>query len=204
MLPHPAEGGDEVLHGPASFGLAIAAAVESFAPSGGPGIAIVSPPPGKVVRGSAIQVRVRVSDFKLIAPNLNNPPILPPGQGHILYVLDGTNNVVPGRDLTAATTHVWRGVAPGRHTVTVYLVTSQNLPYPGVPPARRIVTVRPASPGVGNAPHTGGGGGGDPTGAVIGAGISVIVGLIWFALAVLFDRDAEAWTRNGRESSGGS
>lgn len=181
-----------MLHGPAGLGLAIAAAVGAFAPSGGPGISIVSPPQGKVIQGSAIEVRVRVSSFKLIPPNLANPPILPPGQGHILYVLDGSKNIVPSRDLTAATSHVWRGIVPGRHTVTVYLVTSQNLPYPGVAPARRVVTVRPVLPGVGNAPHTGGGGGMDMTDGIVAAAISVVLGLIWFALSVVLDRSAES------------
>lgn len=181
-----------MLHGPGGIGLAVAAAVGAFASASGPGIAIVSPRPGMVIHGSAIEVRVRVSGFKLVRPNVNNSPILPPGQGHILYVLDGLKNIVPSRDLTAATTHVWRGVALGRHAVTVYLVTSQNLPYPGVSPARRIVTVRQASPGVGNAPHTGGGGNVDMTDGIVVAAVSVIVGLFWFALAVLSDRGTEA------------
>ena len=172
--------------GPAGIGLAVVAAVGMMAPAVRTGIAIVSPRSGAVVHGSAIEVQVRVSDFTLVTPNLNNPPILPPGQGHILYALDGPKNIVPTRDLTAATTHVWHGVSPGRHTITVYLVTSQNLPYPGVAPARRVVLVRPASTGVGNAPHTGGGGGSDVTEGIFAAAVSVVLGLVWVRPGGLF------------------
>jgi len=162
-------------------------AIGALSPTARPSIVIVSPPSGAVLRGTTLTVRVHVRNFRLVPPNLTNPPVLPAGQGHILYALDSLRNVVPDRDLSAAPVHTWHNVAPGRHLVLAYLVTSQNVPYPGVAPARRQVVLRPFSPGVAHAPQTGGAEMTAPWALLLGF-LCVGLGLIGFVLTVLLDR----------------
>jgi len=135
-----------------------------------PAITITSPANGSTVRGTALTVSVTVANFRLVRPVFSHPPVLKGFAGSLQYILDGTANYVPRRDLSAATTHTWTNVAPGAHTVLVRFATSQHLAWPGGPLA--LVNVRVAavpaptrhhaggaSPGVGAAPTTGGGSG---------------------------------------------
>lgn len=137
----------------------------------GPSITIVRPASGATIQGSTLTVAVTVSNFRLVRPVFSHPPVLKGFAGSLQYILDGTANYSPRRDLSAATTHTWTNVSPGPHTVIVRLATSQHLPWPNGPVARVSVTVaRPAppaphrhaggaSPGVSAAPTTGGGAG---------------------------------------------
>jgi hypothetical protein len=135
-------------------GLAMAAPTVTVAgsiPHGKPGIKISSPDNGAVVHGSSVTVRVAVSNFKLVRPILLSPskwgtiPLLKGNQGHIHYFLDSMATMVLTRDVTTMTSHTWTHVAPGRHTVTAYLATSQHAPFPGAKPAKVAIMVAPAA-----------------------------------------------------------
>src|SRR5947209_11345128 len=127
------------------LGLAVAAPTVTVAgsiPHGKPGIRISSPGNGAVVHGSSVTVRVAVSNFKLVRPILLSPskwgtiPLLKGNQGHIHYFLDSMATMVLTRDVTTMTSHTWTHVAPGRHTITAYLATSQHAPFPGAKAAK--------------------------------------------------------------------
>jgi hypothetical protein len=132
-------------------------AVASPGRKGKPTITITSPTNGAVIHGSTVTVHVAVSHFRLVKPILLPPPkwktipLLKGNQGHIHYVLDSVANMVLGRDVVMITTHTWTNVAPGPHTITAYLATSQHAPFPGAKPATIHVTV--AGSGTGGAAH---------------------------------------------------
>lgn len=128
--------------------------------AGKPNISIVSPRNGAVVHGSRVTVTVRVSNFKLVPPSLKNPPILKRNQGHIHYLVDGK---LAFSGVTAAVSHTLTNLSPGRHTLSVYLATSQHIQYPGTQASAIHITVART---VGLKPvrrrsalHTGGGAG---------------------------------------------
>jgi hypothetical protein len=101
----------------------------------------VSPKEGTTLPGSTLTVTVSVSNFKLVPPVYINPPKLSGNQGHIHYVLDNLANFVARRDARASLSHAWSNVAPGRHTIIVYLATSQHAQFPGTQRATVQVTV---------------------------------------------------------------
>jgi hypothetical protein len=143
------------------LGLGLAAAIAAppatlaaSVPHGTPGIRIVSPRTGTVIHGSSVTVHVAVSNFKLVPPVLLSPakwgtiPLLKGNQGHIHYFLDSMASMVLTRDVTTLTSHTWTRVAPGRHTITAYLATSQHAPFPGAKPASVTIMVQRPTAGV--------------------------------------------------------
>ncbi len=137
--------------------------------AGKPSVTITSPRNGAVIHGSTLSVTVAVQNFKLVAPLLKNPPVLKGDEGHLHYVLDSLANFVVTRDATASLNHTWTHIAPGPHTVTVYLASAQHAVFPGARPAQIAVTLAPPvvthprtrvspkhSPGVRRGPTTGG------------------------------------------------
>lgn len=132
-------------------GLAVSRALASSPHNSHPSITIISPQNGSVIRGSSIAVHVAVSHFKLVKPKLLQPPywktipLLKGNQGHIHYLLDGKLLLLTG--VVTKTSHTWTNVAPGPHTITAYLATSQHAAFPGVPWATSHVTVVSARPG---------------------------------------------------------
>lgn len=120
---------------------------------GHPSITITNLHDGSVVYGSTVTVNVSVSNFKLVKPVYINPPKLQGNQGHIHYVLDGLANFKPTRDASVNLSHTWTGVAPGRHTVVVYLATSQHAQFAGARQASATITVmKAAAPAGGSTP----------------------------------------------------
>jgi hypothetical protein len=122
--------------------------------SGKPAIRITNLHNGQIVRGSALNVKVTVSNFKLVKPVLLPPgkwqtiPLLPGNQGHIHYVLDSVSNLVLTRDVVVQKTHTWTNVSPGKHTVIAYLATSQHAQFLGATPAVVHVIVAPRAASV--------------------------------------------------------
>lgn len=115
--------------------------------------------------GARLLIRVHVAHFKLVAPVFKNPPLLPMNEGHIHYALDSVSNFIATKNASAALSHPWLNVSPGRHKVIAYLATSQHQMVPGTRPA--VVTIdvpRGAGPQgrtvlyIGKLPGTGGGG----------------------------------------------
>lgn len=105
-----------------------------------------------------LRIQVRVSNFKLVAPVFKNPPMLRGNEGHIHYALDSMSEFVASKGATTALSHGWAHISPGRHTVIVYLATSQHQLFPGTQPVHvGVVIPRGASTlYVTNLPPTGG------------------------------------------------
>jgi hypothetical protein len=150
----------------ASVDLAQATVPVTIASSGqraAPTITITNPHNGATVYGSSVTVHVSVSNFKLVPPVYLNPPKLIGIQGHIHYVLDSLANFQATRDATIALSHTWTNVSPGRHTIIVYLATSQHAQFPNTREARVTIRVVASAPinGAGasqvtSMPNTGG------------------------------------------------
>lgn len=134
--------------------LLIAARTASAAPTaaGKSSITITSPSPGATVQGSTLTVTVKVQNFQLVPPVYINPPKLSGNRGHIHYVLDKLANFNARRDAKVALSHTWTNVSPGRHTIIVFLATSQHALFPGTKGVSVTVTVVPRSSGGGTTP----------------------------------------------------
>lgn len=129
--------------------------------------------------GTRLLIRVHVAHFKLVAPVFKNPPLLPYNEGHIHYALDSVSNFIATKNASAALSHPWTNVSPGRHTIIAYLATSQHQMVPGTRPASVTINVPPGhgpngktSLFVGGLPKTGGAGPEAPPG---GAGRRIVV-----------------------------
>ena len=120
--------------------------------AGKPSITITSPSPGATIHGSTLTVTVKVKNFQLVPPVYINPPKLSGNRGHIHYVLDNLANFNARRDAKVALSHTWTNVSPGRHTIIVFLATSQHALFPGTKGVSVTVTVVPRSSGGGTAP----------------------------------------------------
>jgi hypothetical protein len=148
--------------------------------------------------GTRLLVRVHVSNFKLVPPVFTNPPMLPPNEGHIHYALDSVSNFIATADATTSLSHPWTNVPPGRHTLIVYLATSQHQQVPGSKPAMLSIDI-PAGQGskgmtrlyVGALPTTGGAGSpaaSRDSGSMLPA-MGLLAGLALVVLAVLRRRN---------------
>lgn len=113
-----------------------------------PSIAITEHKVEQTDQGTRLFIRVKVFHFKLVAPVYKNPPTLRENEGHIHYALDSMINFVATQSASASLSHPWTHVPPGRHTIIVYLATSQHQLLPGTQPARVTITVPR-----GNGPH---------------------------------------------------
>ncbi|MGH2448945.1 MAG: hypothetical protein ACRDFS_10145 [Chloroflexota bacterium] len=162
--------------------LAMVTTGTSWAATGKPNLAITS----LSTRRAAVTVTVRVHHFTLSPPVLRNPPVLPPDHGHITYVLDHHFN--PAADSSDRLRHTFRNLGPGRHSVTVYLATSQWALYPGTRRISRFVVIRKARH-LHSGPVSGGGDGpvGTPDFLVFGF-LVILMGLGSLALQVSLAR----------------
>lgn len=133
------------------------------APGNLPSISITQHQVEQTGTGTRLLIQVHVAHFKLVAPVFKNPPLLPDTEGHIHYALDSVSNFIATKNASAALSHPWTNVSPGRHTIIVYLATSQHQMVPGTKPASVSIDV-PRGPGpngktslfVGSLPKTGG------------------------------------------------
>jgi hypothetical protein len=129
-----------------------------------PSVSIVQHRVEQTPAGTRLLIRVHVAHFKLIPPVYKNPPLLPNTEGHIHYALDSVSNFIATQSASASLSHPWTNVSPGRHTIIVYLSTSQHQLVPGTRPASVTIDV-PRGNGpqgqtalfVGPLPKTGGG-----------------------------------------------
>ncbi len=119
------------------------------------GIVILSPASNETVPGPDVPVTVEVTNFTLVDPLAVNETSVD-GQGHIRYFLDA---VPPGEPAvtgpgtfheSANTTHVWRNVTPGVHTLSVMLLKGDHTPV--VPLVQASATVLVGGDGQGPAP----------------------------------------------------
>lgn len=159
-----------------------------------PSIAITQHKVEQTKGGTALLIRVKVSHFKLVPPVFKNPPALPMNEGHIHYALDSVSNFIATQSATASLSHPWTNVSPGRHTIIVYLSTSQHQLVPGTRPATVTIDVpRGTGPNgkttlyVGHLPTTGGAEAPAPSGG-FGIGmpaLGVAAALLLLMLAVL-------------------
>jgi hypothetical protein len=133
------------------------------APKNLPSITITQHQVQQTSAGTRLLIRVHVAHFKLVAPVFKNPPLLPNNEGHIHYALDSVSNFIATKNASAALSHPWTNVSPGRHRIIVYLATSQHQMVPGTRPASVTIDVpRGHGPAgttslfVGSLPKTGG------------------------------------------------
>jgi hypothetical protein len=95
-----------------------------------PSIKIISPAQGDEITGSAVGVRVNVTNFRLADIKLN--PVNRENEGHILYDIDGR------RQQTPMTIVSFTNVAAGVHILKVQLMNNDKMPIE--PPIIDVVT----------------------------------------------------------------
>lgn len=112
-----------------------------------PSISILTPTDRSTARSGEVTVAVSVKDFNVVEQQVR-PPFPPPmaGEGHVHFYLDTetlpTTHSPPATGTyrsISETTHVWTGVAPGRHTFAVQLIGNDHAPLS--PPAQDRVTI---------------------------------------------------------------
>lgn len=183
------------------IGLAARTGTGAQAASTRPSIVITAPTAGAVLHGSHLTVHVAIAHFKLVAPILVNPPVLQGMAGHIHYLVDGSLAFAQ----SASTSYTWSHVAPGRHTITAYLATSQHFHFPGTATANVTITLAAApappvahhqpSPGISHAPTTGGGA--DIAASPLNFSL-LLTGLLSIILGLSFLTTRHGWFRAGR------
>ena len=91
-----------------------------------PSIAILSPAAGATVRGSSIPLRVAVRNYRLECTNIGKTNA-PMGEGHYHVMVDGMDMAhLVGPFCSPSVAVSGRGLAPGRHTITVALATDAH------------------------------------------------------------------------------
>lgn len=165
------------------------------APKNVPSITITQHQVEQTSAGTRLLIRVHVAHFKLVAPVFKNPPLLPDTEGHIHYALDSVSNFIATKNASAALSHPWTNVSPGRHTIIAYLATSQHQMVPGTRPASVTITVpRGHGPNgttslfVGGLPKTGGADPGPDNPRPPLAVLELLLGLLLVSGALLLRR----------------
>lgn len=82
---------------------------------------IVTPTNGEVIRGSDVDVRVRLQNARIVAATTTN---ITPDQGHLHLYLDDRIE-----SMNFSTTSKLMAVQPGLHVLRVEFVASDHLPF---------------------------------------------------------------------------
>jgi hypothetical protein len=90
-------------------------------PSSPAKVQIVSPTNGEVIRGSVVEVRVRLQNARIVAATTTN---ITPDQGHLHLYLDDRIE-----SMNFSTTSKLTAVQPGLHVLRVEFVASDHLPF---------------------------------------------------------------------------
>ena len=114
--------------------MALLAAAVPFVPAapaahGTASITITSPADGVVIDSGTVVASVNVQNFKLV--NYETAGANAIGTGHIHWFIDGAlaGGAYPGNYATTATTFVFSGLAPGKHTIKAELVGNDHTSY---------------------------------------------------------------------------
>jgi len=105
-----------------------ATSTPSARPSSTAELSIVSPVVGEVVRGSAVDLRVKLQGAKLVPSTTTD---IVPDEGHLHVILD--DKLI---SMTEGLEQSIRDVPPGEHRITVEFVASDHAPFDP-----RVVTV---------------------------------------------------------------
>jgi hypothetical protein len=98
-----------------------ATAPTSDRPSSTAKLAIVAPKVGQVVRGSSVDLRVKLQDAKLVPATTTH---IVPDEGHLHVILDDTLiSMTEGLEQTIP------DLAPGEHRIMVEFVASDHAPF---------------------------------------------------------------------------
>ena len=91
-----------------------------------PSISIVAPAAGATVRGSSIPLRVAIHNYRLECTNIGKTNV-PMGEGHYHVMVDGMDMAhLVGPFCSRSIEIPGRGLAAGRHTITVVLATDAH------------------------------------------------------------------------------
>jgi hypothetical protein len=110
-------------------------------------VLIISPSAESTQSAGTVDIRTYVERLKLVDGN-GQPNT--PGEGHIIYYLDVTPSLEPGKSALAGegtyaistdTTYTWDNLASGRHTFWVQLVNNDDTPLTPPQAVRVYVTV---------------------------------------------------------------
>ena len=84
-------------------------------------LTIVSPKNGEVIRGSTVDVRVRLTGARIVSVTST---VLKPNEGHLHLILD--DQLI---SMTSGTSTAIPGVAPGHHLLKVEFVANDHGPF---------------------------------------------------------------------------
>lgn len=93
-----------------------------------PSITLTSPAPGATVRGRTIPVTVAVHDFNFECSNVGKTNV-PANEGHLHAMVDGMDmeHLVVGPGCSKSFSFSGRGLAPGKHMLTIVLATDAHV-----------------------------------------------------------------------------